>query len=93
MEQLKTTASVTKVEIGNIKFSLNEVKRDLKDLGKDLGNKFKDLGNQIERRSDKTDAKINRAIYFFIGGLILKEGFDQFMNGDKTETKGMGVGK
>ena len=83
MEQLKTTAVVAKVELENINVSLNEVKRDVKDLG-----------NKIDRKSDKTDAKIDRAIYFFIGGLILKGGFDQFMKVDKTKTKDiMGVGK
>ncbi|KAF8459335.1 hypothetical protein BGX38DRAFT_1264275 [Terfezia claveryi] len=82
VEQLKITAAVTKVELEDIKVSLNEVKRDLKDLG-----------NKIDRKSDKTDAKIDRMIYFFIGGLMLKGGFDLFIKRDKTETKDMGVGK
>ncbi|KAF8446661.1 hypothetical protein BGX38DRAFT_1271035 [Terfezia claveryi] len=87
VEQLKITAAVTKVELEGIKVSLDEVKRDLKDLAKDLGNK-------IDRKSDKTDAKIDRVIYVFIGGLMLKGGFDLYMKGDKTETKDiMGVGK
>jgi len=39
----------------NIKVLLNEVKRDVKD--------------KIDRKSDKTNAKIDRAIYFFLGAL------------------------
>lgn len=63
------------------------MKRDVKDLGNKIGRDVNDLVNKIDRKSDKTDAKIDRAIYFFIGGLVVKGGFDQFMKWDKTETK------
>ena len=50
------TATVAKVELENIKVSLNEVKRDVKDLG-----------NKIDRKSDKTDAKLIVRFTFLLG--------------------------
>ncbi|RPA94544.1 hypothetical protein L873DRAFT_1846486 [Choiromyces venosus 120613-1] len=83
VEQLKRAVVVVNVELGNIKSSSIEVKRDIKDLTE-----------KVDQKTDKTDTKIDLAVYLFIVGLKLKGGSDLFMKWDKTEKKDtMGVGK
>ena len=42
---------------------------------------IKDLANKIDANGDKTDAKINRAVYIFIAGLLYG-GFGIYLNGE-----------
>lgn len=65
-----------KITAAVTKVELEGIKVSLNEVKRDLKDLAKDLGH-----------KIDRVIYFFIGGLMLKGGFDLYMKGDKTETK------
>ena len=52
----------------------------MKELGTSMNRKFEDLGNKLDRRFDKVDTKSDCLIYFFLGGLVLKGGFDFYIN-------------
>lgn len=47
--------------------------------------KTDDLVNRLDQKTDRTDSKIDYAVYFFIAGLFLKGGFDIWMKGDRDE--------
>lgn len=45
----------------------------------EVGSDFKDLGKRLNRKFERTDSKIDRLVYFFLGGIVLKGGFDLYM--------------
>ena len=42
--------------------------------------RFEALESKIDRKFDRVDAKIDRLVYFFLCGLVLKGGFDFYIN-------------
>lgn len=50
-----------------MKLSLGEVKRELEDLGRRIDANFEGMNRKFER----ADIKIDRLVYFFLGGLVL----------------------
>ena len=45
----------------------------------ELKSEVKDLGKKIDTKFDKADAKIDGFLHSFIGGILLKGGFDFYM--------------
>lgn len=45
----------------------------------EVGSDFKDHGKRLNRKFERTDSKINRLVYFFLGSIVLKGGFDLYM--------------
>lgn len=82
MNELKTSALVINLRLDAIKSTITDVKSDLKDVRDHIQEAIKDLANKIDANGDKTDAKINRVVYFLIAGLMLKGGFDIYLNGE-----------
>lgn len=82
VNELKTSALLINLRLEAIKSSITNVKSDLKDVGDGIQATIKDLANKINTNSDKTDAKINRLVYVFIAGFMLKGGFDIYLNGE-----------
>jgi len=64
----------------HVKGAVKELKSDVKELGMKIDRKFEDLVNKIDRKFDWVDNKSDRLIYSFLGGLVLKGGFDFYIN-------------
>ena len=58
-----------------MKGDVSTIKADLKDLLKKVDNKF----DRFDNKFDRIDNKIDRLVYFFLGGIVLKGGFDFYM--------------
>jgi len=61
---------------------------NLKDLVRGIDGKFDQLDgrfDQIDGKFERLDDKIDRLVYFFLGGLVLKGGFDILMNERATK--------
>lgn len=73
-----------------MKGQLGGLKPELKILGDKMDRKFEKLDSKFEkldskfdktdRKFERTDNKIDRLMYFFLGGLILKGGFDSYID-------------
>jgi len=55
-----------------LKEHVSAIKTGLKDLGREINSKF----DKVDRKFERTDNKIDRLVYVFLGGLVLKGGFD-----------------
>ena len=51
----------------------------LRESIRELRSELKDLHKKVDAKGDKTDAKVDRLLYFFIGGILLKGGVDFYM--------------
>lgn len=61
--------TIVKFELENVKAFLGEVKQ-----------KLKHTGGSTDRKSGRTDGRIDRLVFFFLGSLVLKDGFDFYID-------------
>ena len=79
MDGLKRSALLINLKLEAIKSGITNVKSSVKDARNEIQAEIKDLANKLSATSDKTDSKIDRAVYFFIAGLMLKAGLDIYL--------------
>ena len=72
--------------MNSVREAVHELRSEVKGLGRKMETKFNKNDSQFEKtyakidhKADKTDSKIDRLLYFFISGILLKGGFDFYM--------------
>ena len=83
VEELKRKKVSVEFHLKDIESALNDIQNDLKDIRAEMQKQIKQLFYQMERKTGKTNSKLDLAVYFFIVGLLSLGGFDYWVKHGK----------